>query len=304
MKKWATLLILLAGILWGCIGLFVRPLNTMGLAAMDIVLIRAFGTCIIFALFLLFYDRKLFRIRLRHLWCFFGTGVCSIVFFNFCYFKAMTITLLSVAAILLYTAPVMVMLMSRIFFKEAFSGQKAVSLILTFTGCVLVTGLIGEQAALSVPGIFIGLGAGFGYALYSIFSRFALERGYNSLTITFYTFLFAAVGSIPFVNAPEVFHIVTKDIGSILFSLAFSLISTVIPYWAYTVGLKYVENGKASILASIEPMVASVMGILFFKEPFTVSGAIGILLVWAGVILCSSKRFLWGKGRKDGTLVR
>ncbi len=300
MKNWAVLFILIAGILWGCIGIFVRPLNEAGLNSMDIVFTRAFGACIFFFVFLFFYNKKLLKIKLRHIWCFFGTGICSIVFFNFCYFKAMTITSLSVAAVLLYTAPVMVIFMSKFLFKEAMSWQKILALLLTFAGCVLVTGLVGETKTISGFGILIGLGAGFGYALYSIFSRYALERGYSSLTITFYTFLFAAVGAIPLANVEQVCYIVTKDAATLFFSFAFSLFSTVIPYLTYTIGLKYVENGKAAILASIEPVVATILGVIFFEEPLTISGSIGILLVWAGVILCSRKE----RVKENGTSVR
>ena len=84
MKKFAPILILVAGILWGSMGLFVRTLNAQGLASMDIVGLRAVVTAVSMLLFLLIFDRKLFVIRLKDLWCFLGTGICSIVFFNYC----------------------------------------------------------------------------------------------------------------------------------------------------------------------------------------------------------------------------
>ena len=84
MKKLAPLLILTAGILWGCLGIFVRQLNNHGLVSMDIVFLRALVTCLIMGLVLLIFDRSKFRIRWKDLWCFLGTGICSIVFFNFC----------------------------------------------------------------------------------------------------------------------------------------------------------------------------------------------------------------------------
>ena len=58
-----------------------------------------------YAILIFIKDKNLFKIKLRDLWCFAGTGLLSIVFFNLCYFKEITITSLSVAAILLYTAP-------------------------------------------------------------------------------------------------------------------------------------------------------------------------------------------------------
>ena len=109
---------------------------------MEIVALRATVTCIAMGVFLLIYDRHLFRIHLKDLWCFLGTGIMSIVFFNYCYFKAMTVASLSVAAVLLYTAPAIVMVLSYFLFQEAFTKQKVLALLLTFIGCILVTGVI------------------------------------------------------------------------------------------------------------------------------------------------------------------
>lgn len=114
------------------------------------------------------------RIRLRDLWLFAGTGICSLVFFNYCYFNAMQQTSLAVAALLLYTAPVFVMLMSLVCFGEAFTRTKALALLLTFSGCACVTGVFGSSVTLTLSGLLYGLGSGFGYALYSIFGKYAV----------------------------------------------------------------------------------------------------------------------------------
>ena len=111
------ILIITAGVLWGLMGLFVRNLDSFGITSMQIVALRAVFTAIMMAAVTLIYNRKLFRIKLRDWWCFLGTGRCSIVFFNFCYFRTITLTSLSAAAVLLYTAPVMVMIMSVFLFK-------------------------------------------------------------------------------------------------------------------------------------------------------------------------------------------
>jgi len=283
MKKTAPLFIVVAGILWGCIGLFVRPLNSQNLNSMEIVAIRAYVTLISLFIFLLIYDRRLLWIRIKDLWCFIGTGICSIVFFNYCYFSCITLASLSVAAILLYTAPAIVMVLSFFLFGEKFSKRKTVSLVLTFLGCVLVTGVIGNTKVLSIRGILVGLGAGFGYALYSIFGKYAIERGYNSLTITFYTFLVASVGCLFIADNKGIINTVTINYKIGLFCVVFGIICTVLPYLAYTIGLKYVENGKASIIASIEPVTATLLGIIFYKEQLSYSGFVGIILVLSGL---------------------
>lgn len=292
MKKAAPIFVFLAGILWGTMGIFVRQYNAQGMDSMEIVAVRAVVTAILMGIFMLIYNPKLFRIRWKDIWCFLGTGLLSILFFNFCYFKAISMTSMSVAAVLLYTAPAIVMVLSRILFQEKLTGVKIGALIATFIGCVFVTGVVGSDEYLSIPGILVGLGAGLGYALYSIFSRYALERGYHSFTISFYTFLIAAIGVLPFVKLPVMVQVCFDNWYMVGFTIVFGLVSTVLPYILYTIGLEKVENGKASIIASIEPVVATILGILVFHEALKFHVILGICLVLGAIIVCN----LWKKG--------
>ena len=287
MKKLAPLMILSAGILWGCMGLFVRHLNEAGLATMDLVFLRCLITAAGMGIWLLICDRRLFRIRIRDIWVFFGTGILSIIFFNFCYFRAITIMSLSVAAVLLYTAPAIVMVLSFFLFHEKFTGRKIIALILTFAGCMFVTGVFSGGQKTSPAGILIGLGAGLGYALYSIFSRYALEKGYHILTIIFYTFLISAVGGL-FLSHPA--FVVTTAFSSwtvILWSLGFGFAATVFPYLLYTTGLSHVENGQASIIASVEPVMATALSILVYHEGMTAGVLLGMVMVLGGIVICA-----------------
>ncbi|MBQ0041746.1 MAG: EamA family transporter [Lachnospiraceae bacterium] len=287
MKRVAPFFILLAGMLWGSMGVFVRTLNGAGLATMDIVTIRNIGTTILLGIFLLCYNRRLFRIKIKDIWCFLGTGLCSIVFFNYCYFKTITFTSLSVAAVLLYTAPAFVMVMSFFLFKEKLSKVKVAALIFTLVGCAMVTGIMSGEHSITALGILTGIGAGFGYALYSIFSRFALEKGYHIFTILFYTFGLAMFGSIPMSNVGGIVSYVTGSWFDAGFTLIFVLASTVIPYFLYTSGLRYVENGPASIIASVEPVVATLIGVVFMHETMSVFNIIGVVLVLGSIVMCN-----------------
>lgn len=305
MKKIGPLLVLSAGILWGMIGLFVRKLNLFGFSSMDIVALRGITTSLLLFIFLLVLDKKKLVIKIKDLWCFIGTGIFSIVFFNYCYFKAITLTSLSVAAILLYTAPAIVMVLSAILFREKITKMKLLSLLLTFVGCVFVTGIVsgiisgfganagfgaGGTNYISFYGILVGFGAGLGYALYSIFSRYALERGYHSLTISFYTFLFAMIGTAPFVDYSVIGTICRADFGIVGFVLLFGLLSTVLPYIAYTRGLEDMENGKASIIASIEPVTATLLGVIVYQEKLSFFEIAGVLLVLGAIVLSSKDK--------------
>jgi len=277
-------MILLAGILWGVIGLFTRQLNGAGLASMDIVALRASVTASVTGLILLFRNRRAFRIRLKDLWIFAGTGIGSIVFFNTCYFKTVEEASLSVAAVLLYTAPVFVMLISAAVFREKLTVRKIAAALLTVAGCALVTGETGS-GGISFMTLLTGLGAGLGYALYSIFGRFAIERAYSSMTITFYTFLVAAVFSLICVRPARLFSTAFSTLPLAAVSIGLGVICTVCPFVLYTVGLTHVENSVASVIASVEPVTATIAGAVVYGEKLTVTGIIGIVVVAAAMVL-------------------
>ncbi len=281
--------ILAAGCMWGLMGLLVRSLDAVGIASMEVCFIRSAVTLISLFAWALLFDRRAFRIRLKDIWCFIGTGACSVTFFNFCYFKTMTLTSLSVAAVLLYTAPAFVMLMSAVLFKEEMSVQKLSALLLAFLGCAFVSGIVGGAGALSASGILYGLGAGFGYALFSIFGRYALEKGYSSLTISFYTFLCSAICTSFLADKGSVAAALSGNGGLIVKTVVLVLVVTLFPYLSYTKGLSGVENGTASVLASVEPVVATLVGVVIYKETLNVWNVAGICLVLGSIILINRK---------------
>lgn len=284
------LLIILAGCFWGSMGIFVRRLSTFGFSPIQIVALRITVAALAFSLLLLIKDRSGFRIALRDLPLFLGLGFGSILFFTICYFSAITIMPLSTAAILLYTSPIWIMLMSVLFFREKLNRIKLIALALAFAGCVLVSGISGE--GLTLTGLLLGLGSGIGYGLYSILGTIALRK-YSPYTVTTYTFLFAAAGSwLVCQPADMISKISAADnlMGLLLFCVLTGLVTAVIPFLAYTLGLRTVEASRAGILATIEPLVATLVGIVVFSEPLTLLSGLGIALILAAVILLNRKQ--------------
>ena len=285
-------LIILAGCFWGSMGIFVRRLGTFGFSPIQIVSLRITVAALAFSLLLLIKDRSGFRIALRDLPLFLGLGFGSILFFTVCYFSAITIMPLSTAAILLYTSPIWIMLMSVLFFREKLNRIKLIALALAFAGCVLVSGISGE--GLTLTGLLLGLGSGIGYGLYSILGTIALRR-YSPYTVTTYTFLFAAVGSWMVCQPADMiskFSAADNLMGLLLFCVLTGLVTAVIPFLAYTIGLRTVEASRAGILATIEPLVATLVGIVVFSEPLTLLSGLGIVLILVAVVLLNWKQHI------------
>lgn len=287
--KIGILLIILAACFWGSMGIFVRKLGEYGFSSIQIVSIRITIAALVFCIILLIKDRTGFRISPRDIPLFLGLGLGSILFFTVCYFSAIAIMSLSTAAILLYTSPIWIMLMSMLFFHEKMNSRKLVALVLAFTGCVLVSGISGD--GMTVTGILLGLGAGFGYGLYSILGTIALRK-YSPYTVTTYTFVVAAMGSWIICQPVDLiskFKAAGSPSGLLLFCILTAILTAVIPFLFYTLGLRTVEAGRAGILATIEPLVATVIGMICFSEPVTILSGAGIVLILTAVVILNCK---------------
>lgn len=246
--------------------------------------VRSFLPLVVLFLYLLVFNRAAFKIKLKDLWCFLGSGLLSLTMFGLAYMNAMQEMSLSMAVVLLYTSPVFVILLSAPLFKERITPAKIVSLVLVIVGAVCTTGVITGSLTITPRGLLFGIISGLGYGLYSIFSRFAFQRGYSSMTVTFYTFLFSSIALTALSEPWEIPSlIVSPQIGCWLFALG--IVTALVPYLLYTKGLEGVENGTASILATVEMVVATLVSALFFQEPFGLANLIGIVLVFAGIVV-------------------
>lgn len=286
-KRLPELSILLAGSLWGLTGIFVRTLNTVGLDNFQLMFFRSTITAVSVSVFLLITDRDKMKINPKDLWYFFGSGILSFFIFSLCYFYTISNASMSVAAILLYTAPFFVMIMSAVFFKEKITAAKIIALIMAAAGCFMICGTE-KNVKLTPVIILIGICSGFCYALYSIFGRVALKK-YSSGTVTAYTFIFSTIGSLFVVDFGQIAKVAAVSPDSIFFAVIFAVVSSLLPYIFYTYGLKYVESGKASIMATIETVVASLAGIIAFGEKLSLTGFSGMVLVLSAVVLLNLK---------------
>lgn len=283
-NKIALLSIAVGASLWGLIGVFVTYLYELGFTPAQVVTVRTLSASLFLVIYVTIRNRQLFKIKIADSKYFIGTGVISIVFFNWCLFSAIEETSISVASILLYTAPAFVTIFSSILFKESLTTQKVIALMVTFVGCSFVIGILpSSNESISFLGFILGLGSGFFYSLYSIFGKFALKK-YNSLTVTVYTFLFATIVITPFSGIWNVLPLFS-NLNVWFYIIGLGFFSTMLPFLLYTKGLSVIESSRASILATIEPVVASLLGLIIFHEHLNLWQYFGMILVISAVIL-------------------
>lgn len=285
MVKKSDIIILLAGILWGVLGIFVKELRQCGFTSLQISALRWIFSALVTVTAVIITDRKKLKIALKDIWIFAFTGIFSLFAMTAFSFMSMEATSIAVSDVLMYTAPVWVLVFSVIFFKERITIGKMISIILVFTGCVLVCGLIGsDKNDFDLIGIVWGICSGIAYSLYSIIGKTALKK-YNQLTIVAYNFLFAAIGSLFIADITESFRIIAKNMFSLKYIFLMAIISTVLPFFLYTVGLKYTPASKAAIMCSMDPISATVVSIFAAKEKISGLQLVGIGFIILAIVL-------------------
>ena len=286
MKKLSFLFIILAGVLWGTSTLFVHWMAPMGFSSLQMTFVRALVTFLAMGVYVFVKDRGMFRINLKELLLFICSGVA---FFGTasCYYRSMQMTGAPTAVVLMYTAPVIVMIYSVAFLGERLTKLKILSVTGMFLGCFLVSGIIGGMKC-NIPGILIGLLSGISYSAYNIFTKIQMKNGSNPITAVLYSFLVAAVLS-ALVSKPSDIIVITeaRPALAVLLMLGIGIGTCVLPYFFYTVALKHLSAGTASAMGIIEPMSATVMSVACLGERLTTTALCGVIMILASVYLLS-----------------
>ena len=292
----AAILVILSAVLWGTYGPFVTVISDLGMGRNAQVFLRFLMTFAPVGVLLALRNPAQLKIRAKDLWLFAANGIFSLVFFSVCYTAAIRETKIATAAALLYTAPVIVMVLSVILFREKINGLKVFCIVLSVIGCAFASGIGGDLVsgaagnALSVKGLLLGLGAGLGYGLYSIFSRMILNRGYSVFTNIFYSFLITDTIFLIFSIRDGSIEALASNPSATAIAILCGILTGFGSYVLYTTGMEKMETSRAAQLATIEPVTAAILGSLVFRQPLTAFEGIGIVLVVGSVILMNAKQ--------------
>lgn len=289
MKKFYLLFPIISGILYGSSGIFVRTLTQNGIDAGTLLFLRFSIAILVMLIAILATDRELFKIDIEDFKLLIITAIC-ILGLNICYNTAMNTISLSIAAVLLSSAPVFVIIIAYIIFREKITKYKVLSIILVIAGCTLTTGLLeGNVSNMPAIGLVGGVGAAIFWAVYTIASKKSLENGLHTYTILFYSIIMITLVLIPFTSFSQITTYVDENVvWNIIFLIIHSTFSFAMPYILLTVSLNNVDSGSASILTSgAEPLAALAFGMLIYSEIPTVLMFAGIIITIMALIILS-----------------
>ena len=185
-------------------------------------------------------------------------GVFGLAMVHLTYFMAIERTNVPTAILLEYLAPILVLIVSVLFLGERFTWALPAGVSLSVAGCALVVGAIGGGGLkVSPSGIAWGLASAVFFAGYTVMGKYASRR-FSPWTLLFYGLGAAAVFWLLVLGGPASMLRLLSDPTRLAIVTTMSFVSTVVPFSAFLHALKYIDATKASITATLEPVLAGV----------------------------------------------
>ncbi|WP_034341340.1 DMT family transporter [Deinococcus misasensis] len=269
-------LLLLAAALWGTLGIFGKLAVQQGLTPLEVAFWRA-----VMAGGLYLLHSRITRdpaLKTPDIWATVVFGLLGGSVFYGSYQLAVNTGGVSLASVLLYTAPAFVAVMATVFLKESFGLKNALLVLLTIVGVALIS--LGGGSKVSVTPVSLGWGllAGFTYALYYLYGKLYFHK-YTPISLYALALPVAALGLYPFVE----FQPKTAVAWGIL--VCIGVFATYFAYWAYSAALKRLPAVQASVIASLEPVIAAVLAALVFGEVLAPLALVGAVVVLGAVVI-------------------
>ena len=288
------LYIVLAAACWALIGPVSRFAFAEGVAPLEVAFWRAaLGSMLFGAHALVMRAPCVARADLPAMALF---GLLGVSLFYSAYLLAVEEGGAALAAVLLYTAPAWVALMSAFWLGDRLTARKLAAVGLTVAGVAGIALGSGDALRLTAGAFAWGLVAGWCYALYYPFGKRYFSR-YAPAVVYALALPVGALALLPFVDFVPKSGVAWAAIGWL------SLCSTYLAYLFYALGLQRLEATRASIVATLEPVIAAGFAYLWWGERFGLGGYAGAVLVLAGVLLAvaAPRRLIPERARTDPT---
>lgn len=215
-------------------------------------------------------------------------GVIGLAGVHITYFQAISYTNVATAILLQYLAPILVLGVSVMFLGQRLTWMLPAGVALSITGCALVVGVLREGGlSVSPEGLAWGLAAAVFFAGYSLMGRHAAPR-YSPWTLLTYGLGFASVFWLVYLGGLEGVATAFSSPGAAAAVVFIAAVSTIVPFGAFLKALHFIDPTRATIVATLEPVIAGVVAFGLLGEVFGASQLLGAAIVLGAIMLVHS----------------
>jgi drug/metabolite transporter (DMT)-like permease len=276
-------LALLAALLWAIGGLTAKWLEIEPAAMTGI---RSIIAVFFLGLLLLIFKRDAFRLKnlRKDIPFLLAFGIFGQAAMSYTYLQAIANNPVGTAILLQYLAPVFSLLIGIVVLRHKPKLMAIAGVALAVIGCALVVGIV-NPAGLSVTlvGLAWGLSSALFFSLYAVMGNQVKER-FSAFTLLFYGLAISTaiwlIAAGPSAVLTPIFSAETA-----LPLLAVGTFSTLVPFAAFLLAVRYIPAVNAGITAMAEPILAVIGGALIFAELITGSFIFGGVLILAAIAI-------------------
>lgn len=277
----APMFIWLSAVLWGFLGIFGKYAQNEGVGALEVGWWRAVMGCLLFGAHALATRARFPRGRDLAITAAFGLIAVSLFYGS--YQVAVREGGASLASVLLYTAPAFVAVLGWTVLGEALGIREIAGVSAALGGIALISFGGGQGVNPSAAALAFGATAGFSYALIYLYGRAFFHR-YAPSALFCVMMGVGAIGLLPFTGfAAAKTPVAWANLAAV------GVVCTYLAYVAYSAGLKHLPATRASVIATVEPVVAALLAAWLFAErlaPVSLAGA--VLVLGAALLLGTS----------------
>jgi drug/metabolite transporter (DMT)-like permease len=213
-------------------------------------------------------------------------GMLGVAASNYFYYVAIQKTSVAIAIIVQYTAPVWVLLYVVARGQQKLSLQKVLAVGIAITGIALTIGIISTKSLplrINSYGLFAAVLASFSFAFYNVGGHSILAR-FDRWRVLVWTLTSASVFWLC-VNPPWKIAASHYTGTQWVFLFAFSMISVLVAFSLYFLGLQHLEPTRAIITSCLEPVFSIVLAAVLLGEGLRPIQSVGIVLVLAAIVI-------------------
>lgn len=276
------LYVLASAVLWGTLPIFSTLSYRFGSDALTSASMRSYLSCGIFLVWMI-YDKSLKKVRWKEFPFYVLYGIMAGGGTFLCYMMAIEHLSTAMAAILLYTGPAFVIIFDRIFYKEIITRTKMLAVLCTFLGCLLVLKVYDIDVLVdNLIWVVVGVLSGICYSMTTVMGKKAKEYHNGRINAG----MMCIFGSLVFLPVKPPWSIQISNSMLWICFAGLAVLGTVLAYAIYLKGLDLIsDGGTASIIATLEPIVGTVFGVIFLGDCLDLLQIIGIIIVVAGICL-------------------